>query len=56
MSTSLEQPPGMSDTEYEAIKAYAAKVAAAAPPPTPELIAKLRAVFASTYDDQADVA
>lgn len=37
--------PGQSRAEYDAIRAYAKSIADKAPPPTPELIARLRPIF-----------
>lgn len=45
--------PGMTAEEYAAIDAYAAEVAAKAPPPTLELIARLRPIFAAAITRRA---
>ena len=56
MRTPLDPLPGMSSAEHEAINAYVAELVAAAPAPTPELLARLRPILASTYDKQTDAA
>lgn len=48
-----DPPSGLTADEVEAIRRDAREVAAAAPPPTPELIARLRPIFASTADEDA---
>jgi hypothetical protein len=43
--------PRQTPEEYAAVLAYAAEIAAAAPPPTPELIAKLRPILTAGHGD-----
>jgi hypothetical protein len=51
MAGSLSAPDGLfSEAEAAAVEAYVARVVAAAPPPTPELIAKLRRILAVEID------
>ena len=50
------RPPGITAEEYAAIRAYAADVAAKAPPPTLELLARLRPIFAASLTNDSNAA
>lgn len=39
------KPPSMSEAEWQAIREFAARCAAASPPPTPEQVTALRALM-----------
>lgn len=57
MACFWDVPPGLTQEEDDAIKAYARRIALAAPPPTVELIARLRPILAlSPEQDEIDAA
>lgn len=52
--TPLQPPASLSPRDIAAIAAYAAKIAAAAPPPTLELIARLRPILCAPLEAEAE--